>query len=600
MKFHLFSTTRIAIVVLLPLFLLFKVHDTFYWDWNNHLWMIGYFGEYFRNHLSFPNVINTRNYANIVYPPFYSSLFYRLIGIVSSITGANVAIRISIVLVNLIQFISVYSLIKKISNDYWVGFVVSTLCLWSIYPLTNLYNRSALTEFFAISLLTTAICMWLYSFEVNKQFAKISYRLLFAICFSLAFGFHAITAFFGLIFTVCIIALSIPKLLHEKNHKVNILVGIGIIIYIFVTSFPWILLIVKFVNKLSIITGNEMHYIDGIDNFWVRVAPFPFDYRVIVNGMNIGTPYLDAQINMPLLIVSAFLIFYIFRWYRSKTQPLENKHDFLLLLGSVISLIFFFLISLYGPILSLLPKVFLVAQYAYRFVSYQNIALLVTVVCGLSIVSRHKLYSSIKRPLLFCLLIALTISLMGVVLKQFHANAIINSDITKRSEYNFSREFRSQLLNVPSTMYGTFDYTTLSELDTKTKLEISEKNKINFPVGEGKHFGILTNLEIDLTERSNVALNSYPFTWNHIYVDDKLINYSEMSWDDENKRIIVNLDTGKHTIKAQFEPDPLWDISKKLSFALIMSGLVYSVFFLSFSLYYRMKREKIIETKLGQ
>jgi hypothetical protein len=59
-----------------PLAWLAFFNKTFYVDWDRHLWMIAYTGEYFRHHLSFPTTFNTDDVVGVPFPIFYGTLFY--------------------------------------------------------------------------------------------------------------------------------------------------------------------------------------------------------------------------------------------------------------------------------------------------------------------------------------------------------------------------------------------------------------------------------------------------------------------------------------------------------------------------------------------
>ena len=76
-----------------PLVLLGDLGANFYYDWHNHQWFVGYFGEYFRQHGAMPQVLNAAQITAMPQPIFYGWLFYPTLGFVSAVTGAALALR---------------------------------------------------------------------------------------------------------------------------------------------------------------------------------------------------------------------------------------------------------------------------------------------------------------------------------------------------------------------------------------------------------------------------------------------------------------------------------------------------------------------------
>lgn len=558
-------------VVLAPLVILFDIGGVFYTDWTNHLWMIAYFGEYFKTHFYFPDVFNTNEVVGIVYPPFYSALFYQMIGLISIFTGANLAIRIAIGLLFFLQFVVLLQLIRKISNNYWLAFAISTLYLWSIYPLTNLYNRSALTELFAVSLLTVAVCLWLYSFKTEKTNQKIVYRILFSVFFSISFCFHPITAIFGSLFVISIIFFTIPALYKEKMLKMNIMLGGILFTYISLVCLPWVYIALKFKDGMSISARPNIDYIRGIDQFWVRISPLPLDMRSIVGDIkSVSTPYLDAQLNMPLLILAVVILFYIVReQIQSKALFAMNKNDLMVLGMSIIAFIFFFVSSLYRPIFSLLPKEFFIVQFAYRLVSYQNLSLLVSIVFCLSIIYKTMMYDKIKQRLFQCFIIILTISSLGIVYKQIHASSIMLHE-------PLSSIYKNELLTLPKTMYGTYAYVSTTTFNKTEEIDESTLVNVNIPTEKENKFGEPKSVRVSFPEPTYAVLNVYPFEWNRIYVDGVQLSGSDIFW--VNSKLSVKLSSGAHNISTKFIPDSLWKTYKSISYLLLSTGIIFCLY----------------------
>src|SRR5437899_2951523 len=101
------GSTSLA-AILFPTLLLFPIDRFLAWgDWENAIWMTGYFGEHFRQHGSMPQVFNTPECPGLAYPVFYGFLLYPLLGLVSAPAGPQHAVRLAVLLLFAAQFLSV-------------------------------------------------------------------------------------------------------------------------------------------------------------------------------------------------------------------------------------------------------------------------------------------------------------------------------------------------------------------------------------------------------------------------------------------------------------------------------------------------------------
>ena len=147
--------------------LLLDLRSVFAVDWNNHLWLIEYFGESIK-HWTIPDMINTQQLVGMPVTLFYSQKFYALAGMLSAFLGSAVAVRIMVFTVFLLQFFQVYRAATKVGSTRNISICIAVIMTWAIYPLTNLYNRSALTEFFAVAFLTCSLASFLCVI-INKR-----------------------------------------------------------------------------------------------------------------------------------------------------------------------------------------------------------------------------------------------------------------------------------------------------------------------------------------------------------------------------------------------------------------------------------------------
>ena len=103
--------------VVAPLLLLVDLPANLPQDWSNHLWMIGYYGDYFRAHGSLPTVMNTGPAVGLAQPVFYAWLFYPWLGILAAATGAALAVRVAVLAMLAGQFIALVSTGRKIFGE---------------------------------------------------------------------------------------------------------------------------------------------------------------------------------------------------------------------------------------------------------------------------------------------------------------------------------------------------------------------------------------------------------------------------------------------------------------------------------------------------
>ena len=292
-----------AIAVLFPLSLLLNVNAGFYVDWYNHLWLIGYYGQYFSVYHRMPLTINTHYLLLLAYPTFYGHLFYSVLGLISSLTGPNLAIRLGFATLWALMFWLIYRVTIEFSQDRLISLTLGCLVCWAIYPLTNLYNRSALTEVFATELMVCTLCSALLMIVLPETRSKISYMLLTGFTFALS-SEHPITLFFSIVFLgPMLLVMAIAWFKYQKQDIVPLtIIAFVLAIMIFLVLAPWAYAILLFKNQLGVLNsgGSGVDFIG--ENLFTHFMLFPFDYRSLLAGLNVSTPYLDSQMNVPLLL----------------------------------------------------------------------------------------------------------------------------------------------------------------------------------------------------------------------------------------------------------------------------------------------------------
>ncbi len=93
--------------VAFPAVLLYPSGQGFAPDWVNHVWMVGYVGEYLRQHGTFPAVANTTQVGGMAFPLFYGYLLYPLLGLAATYLHPEIVVRLAAVAMFATQYVCV-------------------------------------------------------------------------------------------------------------------------------------------------------------------------------------------------------------------------------------------------------------------------------------------------------------------------------------------------------------------------------------------------------------------------------------------------------------------------------------------------------------
>ena len=300
-------------VSLLPSLMLLLPYAHYSMDWINHEWMINYFAEYFRQHLSFPYSLNTTRIAGLAYPVFYGFLFYPLMGLLSLVVSAAIAIRVCAVALFVFQFRCIQALFIKIGASEFESNSIAALIIWSTYSLTNLYARGAHTEFFATGLLTANLYFGFCLFFEKSLPKKKKVAWTFALIFTLAAGIHPISALYGAVFYT-ITAFFLWSYFGSANLLKTFRSLILPVLMSLAVLSPWLYAVSKFGHELKVSKGAVAASTEDYDSPLVRFFPIPIDVRMQGKTLaEVSTPYMDTQIHLILLIVAIIGTFYFFK-----------------------------------------------------------------------------------------------------------------------------------------------------------------------------------------------------------------------------------------------------------------------------------------------
>jgi hypothetical protein len=545
-------------------------------DWYNNLWMIGYQGKYLLHHFSFPAVYNTQHHTGIVFPLFYGYLLYPALGILSSALGPHIALRVGLFLIFIIQFSLVKNLTFKLTRDIRLSWLTATLITWAIYPLTNIYNRNAIGEFFSSTALTSAFCLWFLVLLENQKLKK--HFLAFAfICMSIFMaGSHSITAFLGMIalgLVIMVSAISCQKQnLNSKTTLFIILLGFGSTLCLSLS--PWILVMLKFYDQVKVSSSlGVLNYIKGIDETWIRAFPLPLDYRFLQSGLSISTPGLDAQFNFPLLILILFQLYLLLKKVNWKTFLLSKQGiSFGICLSIFLCL---FLVSVIPNSDQYFEGAFQLFQFSFRLVTYQNLALFLSFICLNWIPYEMTDQDQMIHPELSASI--LTLAGCGVILKLLHASLLF--PLGSALGYpQFETQQDEEFTLTPKSFHSAYDYNVSSHLTPLKPEFLSGALQTYLPILHNDKFGMTGQFSFDLPNTAWVMTSVFSFPWNQIEVNGEILKHHDLAFG--NQRLVFKAHkAGSYQLRYHFTPDPIWVALRYVSLVTIMSLLLCLLYF---------------------
>jgi hypothetical protein len=578
--------------VLLPALLLHPATRGFYVDWNNHVWLAGYFGEFARQHGHMPLMVNTPEISGMAFPVFYGYLLYPLLGLGSIWLNPDLVVRLAAILLLALEYVSVRKTLKRLGAAEGLSSGVACLAIWTIYPLTNLYNRSALTEFFAVGLLTCGVCFWFDLLASTNRAAAWRRALRFGLALAVAAGSHPITALLAI---PLLSLLGLALLLHRGTLDRRALLGpvAGSAVLAAVVLAPWMYAIRAFQNDLLIVHGNQdvVVFSDSIDHWQTRLFPLPHDSRALhANPNDVSTPYLDAQINLPLLILCGAL--FHLAWRQGQRRGLAFATLPLLYGGLCLYL------SLSATPYRFLPDAFRHIQFVYRQVTYVNLAILLALFMFLQVRSALPAFPKVRlavSPTLLCFV--LTLSAAGVAVKLTHANCQRLPSLFPMGRHSLhalkTAEDRRLLTHLPASFYGLQDYTTPRRYPLLSVEETARSRTVPLEVEyRGGRFGECRPATITMDAPGQVILPVGAFSWNQFLVDGVPVPEQDIrSFSNGWTHTAIPVPAGVHTIEYRMIPSPVWLWLHRLA-TVVLIGWTCALVILSFR---KRRRSRVVE-----
>lgn len=589
----------ILVACLLPVIPLASVDTVFYVDWINHLWLSEYFGAYYRSHLSFPLIVNTSTEVGLVIPLFYGEKFYSLAGILSSQIGAPIAIRFLILLVFVVTAFELKRCIGSLRAPRLIAFALIAPLLWDTYLLTNLYNRSALTEFFAVLLISSSLASYFTLVFRSAGRILVSDAVRPGLYYALAASFHPITALFG---GLLVAVLAVCSLIVTRNWKLAIVTVISGLLVLLVIA-PWLYVTVLFGRSTLIVSelGHlaNLYFPNSLDAVWSRLSIVPIDWRAVLNGLDVSTPYLEAQISIPILLMVCFL--FVAAWKTGNDYWSPRSYLFIVILA--VSVLLFSLtlcVSIAPQLSALFGGLFDIMQFPYRLTAYVNLAALAAAIALIGLIDWDlaRLRGSLSG-LSVVVAVALTLASSNLVQKLVHAAAVRmpSSAETTRSYGRLvgipvrsggqwtpaAARLSENLTDLPGSFYGDIQYRVVLGFAQPASDDLNQVTKVSLAVeSTGSLIGQTLPILVTLDRPSLVVTNVQPFPWNRLILDGAIVPAEQVfavpvAATDERRAVVLEalkLDSGTHELRYAFVPDPIWGVLYTLSWIVLVFWIV--------------------------
>jgi hypothetical protein len=550
-------------VVLLPALPLFDLVAGFGYDWTNHEWMIAWLGEYFRQHHAMPSVFNSAVAVGMPQPVFYAFLLYPALGVLSSLVGAALAVRIAVVFTLALQAGAVFRAARTTGGERTIALVLAFAVTASTYSLTNLYHRGALTEFFAVAFFVPALAWAVVALaEDAPRFAWLS-----AVMFALTVGTHPPTALLATLFAALLIAAALAGGLGSGRVRWTFVAGGGLVGCV---AAPWVYANAALRSDIGIV--GRYRDLDLMaartDSLLGRFAPFPSE--AFWPPRHNELPFVEAPLDGACWVLLAWFLFVAWRGGSKpeKDGPRRGAGwGWLCAAGLIWAAVMTFVsVSRTGANWArpLAPYV----QFVYRFVGHANAALLVAVFAAAALAVRRGGALMHSRASRVVSGVAAAIALVSVGIKLQHATATLEHRADPQYAWHGDR---SALVSEPRAD-AVADYAAVRRTPQFAPKAERAAAHVAFGVGRaGGTFGVVEPTRLSLREAGWVVTNVVAFPWNELLVDGHPVAPGLVArW-----RMAVKLPVGEHTLSWNWRPPPLWvqllGVSR-VGFALALAG----------------------------
>ena len=535
-----------AVIVFFPVIPL-MIYKYFYIDYANNLWVIQYFSRYFGIHHSFPYIINSDNkLVGMTNPLYYGYLYYQIWGLIAFVVGgARRAVILCIIIMLTVIYIIYnqifYRILKAVGKNadmYAKGIVA--LMMWSTYSISKMYDDGARGEYSGVLLLYIVIGCWILSLYQQRYVYRVALWMTMSLCMLLLGGTHPITTEIGGSVFLVIVFSSIQHVLKTTRYrKLTVLLGVLLAVPVILGICPWLYIVISGASDTKIGTNVLFPMVkSGPSNLLNRLIPFPFDIDSLYKGMNVTSPYLDLQINIPLAMVSLFTLISVIK------MDIPRKSKYISFTIFAVEIFFFVFCSL-DVLEPVTKKIFYSIQFIYRLITYVDLFALLGIIYNIYLITKGN-NASWERWLQVILIISLTLSIHNVLIEWSQAYAISNYDVEDISS-----------MHVPRDFYWGDDY---SDISIPTIDNVNKDNVISVSVPVNKSSLMTEKLLLHVQDNVIINTNISASKYNGIYLNGKKITEENLyRLNDESYTYAFKLDKGgTYTLELVTELPPVY------------------------------------------
>jgi hypothetical protein len=551
----------LAAGVLAPLMLLFDPTAAFYGDWDVNLWLVGYQGEFFRDHGHFPAVLSLNSAVGLPVPVFYGYLLYPLLGFLASGVGAALALRLGCVLLLTLEGYALLCAGRSVLRDRRMAWAVAACVLWSVYSLTNLYNRSAVAEYFGGGFFVAAMAFAIAAASEFSRARRRRYVWLAGLCAVLTLGSHPPTALLAapcLAALALLVAVGCLRRAQPISRAVALTLGAPLALGALILA-PWLYASIRWNRKLGIIGhyGGLSFYGERSDSLLGRLSPLPYDGLSVRQGTaGVATPYLEAPLIAGLGVLLLLNLILLYRLRGGTRRALPTAWDgaaAAALVAAVVGCGLFTVLSLCPPLAAQFRFLGPYVQFAYRLVSFSNGALLVAVLASGALVARQDGFVRFARLTAIGGLVALGLAAVGLGIKLDHA-ALVEWQC-RAPEYSVA----GPKAGLVTGDFGRFagNYATPLRYRELKPAEAAAALRLDLPVdGRCASFGAVAAKSLTAPVAAWALTNIVAFPWNDLWLNGRRIPARELAR--QGNFFAVRLPAGPATLRWAWRPDPYW------------------------------------------
>jgi hypothetical protein len=567
--------------ILFPALLLYPARVPLPDDWVTNETIVGYCGASFARHHVAPAVLHhPTDFQGAPVPVFYGHLMYQVLAVAAGRVNPADVLRLAAVGAFAAQFLLARRALRRQGAGRGLAAAVACLTVWAIYPLTNLYARGALQEFFAAGLLACAVCLWFGVLAARTAAGAVRDALAFGLCVTLAAGSHPITAVLSLPLLVLLVATTLPGYAGplSRARLLGLLAGVAALGAAAVA--PWLYACLNFPDTLMATRGIRLFPLDWADRWLVRLFPLPLDTRALhTDPALVPTRHCNAQINLPL---SALVLVAVGTWLARAGRgrrlgpalrlAAPALYGALLLVASVET-------ELFGH----LPPSFGFFQFAMRLVSHINLALLLVLLLLGECVRRAGPGRGLPALGAPPAALGATLALAGAGVTLILVTGYPARGPQPARPLFTTGQDREHFVTQPGPAGGWFDYTTPGRYPEVTAAERGLLRPCFFAVGVGADLGRLRPAVVRSVAPVLLGTRVLAFPGNRFYLDGVPVNPAALRrWGPQPPGgpagpagwmaawLAVPVPAGEHTVEVRFELGRAYPLLTALSRAALV------------------------------